>query len=69
MSEEAAAESVKSTESWHSGLSDEYRGNESLSQIPDLNTLAKSYLDAQQYAGGSIRIPGEDASTGLTPTS
>jgi len=50
-------------ESWHSGLSDEYRGNESLSQIPDLNTLAKSYLDAQQYAGGSIRIPGEDAST------
>ena len=63
MSEEAAAESVKSTESWHSGLSDEYRGNESLSQIPDLNTLAKSYLDAQQYAGGSIRIPGEDAST------
>ena len=58
MSEEAAA-----TESWHSGLSEEYRGNESLSQIPDLNTLAKSYLDAQQYAGGSIRIPGEDAST------
>jgi len=57
MSEEAT------TESWHSGLSDEYRGNESLSQIPDLNTLAKSYLDAQQYAGGSIRIPGEDAST------
>jgi len=61
MSEEAAA--VEATESWHSGLSDEYRGNESLSQIPDLNTLAKSYLDAQQYAGGSIRIPGEDAST------
>jgi len=51
------------TESWHAGLSEEYRGNESLSQIPDLNTLAKSYLDAQQYAGGSIRIPGEDAST------
>ena len=59
MSEETEA----ATESWHSGLSDEYRGNESLSQIPDLNTLAKSYLDAQQYAGGSIRIPGEDAST------
>ena len=61
MSEEAVVEAP--TESWHSGLSDEYRGNESLSQIPDLNTLAKSYLDAQQYAGGSIRIPGEDAST------
>jgi hypothetical protein len=53
---------TESTESWHSGLSDEYRGNESLSQIPDLNTLAKSYLDAQQYAGGSIRIPSEEAS-------
>jgi len=63
MSEEYEAEANVSTESWHSGLSDEYRGNESLSQIPDLNTLAKSYLDAQQYAGGSIRIPGEDAST------
>ena len=61
MSEEALIEAP--AESWHSGLSDEYRGNESLSQIPDLNTLAKSYLDAQQYAGGSIRIPGEDAST------
>lgn len=61
MSEEAVAEVA--SESWHSGLSEEYRGNESLSQIPDLNTLAKSYLDAQQYAGGSIRIPGEDAST------
>ena len=55
--------SEAAAESWHSGLSDEYRGNESLSQIPDLNTLAKSYLDAQQYAGGSIRIPGEGAST------
>ena len=61
MSEQTIVEG--STESWHSGLSDEYRGNESLAQIPDLNTLAKSYLDAQQYAGGSIRIPGEDAST------
>ena len=64
MSEVAATESVvEATESWHSGLSEEYRGNESLSQIPDLNTLAKSYLDAQQYAGGSIRIPSEEAST------
>ena len=64
MSEVAATESVvEATESWRSGLSEEYRGNESLSQIPDLNTLAKSYLDAQQYAGGSIRIPSEEAST------
>lgn len=54
--------SEEQSESWHSGLSEEYRGNESLSQIPDIDTLAKSYLDAQQYAGGSIRIPGEDAS-------
>ena len=53
---------VEPTESWHSGLSEEYRGNESLSQIPDIDTLAKSYLDAQQYAGGSIRIPSEEAS-------
>ena len=46
---------------WHEQLSDEYRGNESLSNIPDIDTLAKSYLDAQQHIGGSIRIPSEDA--------
>ncbi len=65
MSDEVSDEVIveESSASWHEGLSDEYRGNESLSQIPDLDTLAKSYLDAQQYAGGSIRIPGEDAST------
>ena len=61
MTDEISTE--ESTASWHEGLSDEYRGNESLSQIPDIDTLAKSYLDAQQYAGGAIRIPGEDAST------
>lgn len=46
---------------WHEGLSDEYRGNESLANIPDIDTLAKSYLDAQSYMGGSIRIPSDDA--------
>lgn len=46
---------------WHEQLSDDYRGNETLANIPDIDTLAKSYLDAQSYVGGAIRIPGEDA--------
>ena len=47
--------------SWHEQLSDEYQGNDTLANIPDLDTLAKSYLDSQTYIGGSIRVPGEDA--------
>ncbi len=27
---------------WHEQLSDEYRGNETLANIPDIDTLAKS---------------------------
>jgi len=46
---------------WHESLSDEYRGNETLANIPDIDTLAKSYLDAQSYVGNSIRIPSGDA--------
>lgn len=37
------------------------RKNESLTQIPDVATLAKSYVDAQSHIGNSLRIPSEDA--------
>lgn len=47
--------------SWHEQLSEEYQGNDTLANIPDLDTLAKSYLDSQSYIGNSVRIPGEDA--------
>ncbi len=46
---------------WHDGLSDEYRGNETLANIPDLDTMAKSYIDSQSYIGGAIRIPSDEA--------
>lgn len=47
--------------SWHEALPNDLRGNESLSTIPDVQTLAKSYLDAQRHIGGSIRIPSNEA--------
>ena len=46
---------------WHEQLSDDYRGNETLAGIPDIDTLAKSYIDAQKHIGGSIRVPSDDA--------
>lgn len=50
-----------SEETWHESLPEDMRGNESLAQIPDIQTLAKGYLDAQTYAGGAIRIPSNEA--------
>lgn len=40
---------------------EELKSNETLSQLPDIETLAKSYIDAQSMVGGSVRIPGENA--------
>ena len=47
---------------WREALPEEIREAGSLKDIPDVNTLAKSYVDAQSFIGRSIRIPGEDAS-------
>jgi len=46
---------------WRDSLPEDLRESGSLRDIPDVNTLAKAYQDAQSYIGRSIRIPGEDA--------
>lgn len=43
------------------GLESDMLTNTTLAAIPDVKTLAKSYVDAQQHIGGSIRVPSEDA--------
>ena len=43
-------------------LSEDLRGEASLQDFSDINGLAKSYVSSQRMLGGSIRIPGEDAS-------
>lgn len=42
-------------------LSPEYRDHASLKDFPDVNALAKSFIDTQKMVGNSIRIPAEDA--------
>lgn len=46
---------------WKNDLPDDLRDDDTLRDIPDVATLAKSYKDAQSYIGRSVRIPGEDA--------
>jgi len=43
-------------------LDESIRDSETLAQVPDIPTLAKSYLDSQSHIGNSIRIPSEEAS-------
>ena len=45
-----------------SALPEEYREHAAFKDFKDLGGLAKSFLDTQAMVGGSIRIPGEDAS-------
>ena len=56
-----SAPEVTSTGTWRESLPDEIKESGALKDIPDVNTLAKSYVDAQSFIGRSIRIPGEDA--------
>lgn len=40
---------------------DDLKGNESLVNIPDVATLAKSFVDTKKMVGNSLHIPTEDA--------
>ena len=46
---------------WRESLSEGLRNAGALRDIPDIETLAKAYTDAQSYVGGSIRIPTPDS--------
>jgi hypothetical protein len=61
LTQEAPQEST-SGGTWRESLPEDLRESGSLRDIPDIATLAKAYTDAQSYIGGSIRIPGDDAS-------
>jgi hypothetical protein len=47
--------------SWIDSLSDELKGNATLSKFKDVESLAKSYVNAQKLIGSSVKVPGEGA--------
>ena len=49
-------------ENWRESLSDELKGNESLSAFEGIEDLAKSYIETKAMVGSGIRVPGDDAS-------
>jgi hypothetical protein len=49
-------------ESWHSQLPEDMRENETLKTIPDVSSLAKSFLDTKKMVGSNtIALPGKAA--------
>lgn len=59
---EATSQPEVSTPNFIDSLPEDLRGNASLQDFKDVGALAKSYVNAQQMLGSSVRIPGEDAS-------
>lgn len=43
--------------SWRDSLPEDLKAEKSLSDVKDIPSLAKNYVEAQKYIGGSIRIP------------
>jgi len=64
MSEEVQATETQPAPAgdWKDSLSEDMKNNPSLSDIKDVDALAKGYVNAQGMIGRSVRIPGEDAS-------
>lgn len=60
--ETASVETSATEFNFKDHLSADLRDSAALADIKDLNSLAKSYMSAQTMIGGSVRIPGEDAS-------
>lgn len=52
---------AENTESWRSTLPEDLRENPTLKDLPDVATLAKSYVETKSLVGSSIRPPGPDA--------
>jgi hypothetical protein len=46
---------------WKAELDQDLQNSPSLKDIPDVKTLAKSFVDNMAHIGASIRIPGKDA--------
>lgn len=52
---------TETTSSWTSSLPEDLRGNQSLGKFKDVGSLAKSYVELEKHAGGSLKLPGADA--------
>ena len=59
---EPVAPAVEVVTKWSDALSDEYRNDPAVNDIPDVNTLFKRFKDTQSLVGGSMRMPTTDAS-------
>jgi hypothetical protein len=46
---------------WRASLPEDLRSEKSIASIKDVGALARGYVEAQRYIGGSYRIPGQDA--------
>jgi len=49
-------------ESWKDALPEDYRNTTTIQEVKSVEDLAKMAVEAQRMLGGSIRIPGENAS-------
>lgn len=49
-------------ENWRESLSDDLKGNESLSTFEDVNALATSFIETKALVGSGLRFPSEDSS-------
>lgn len=61
-SAETGSAETASTSDFRTQLSAEYKDAACLQDVPDLNTLAKNYIEAQSELGRRVRIPSEHAS-------
>lgn len=46
---------------WRASLPEDLRESPALKDVKDVGSLAKQFVDSQQYIGSAIRIPSEDA--------
>jgi hypothetical protein len=57
-----ATQEASVSNSFRDSLPEELRSDSSLQDFKDVGSLAKSYVNAQQMIGSSVRIPSQDAS-------
>lgn len=61
MEQEASNEVAASGDNWRDSLPAELRDNPSLSDVNDIASLAKRFIDTKAMVGNSVRMPTDDA--------
>lgn len=54
--------SESDVQDWRATLPEDMRAEKSLADVKDIVTLAKNYVNTKKLVGGSVRLPGDDAS-------